>query len=184
MKCALVLFISLTLAAIATISSADLYKWQDENGVWHFSNSKPEDVESFETQDEWKSESPPQDADGEEQVYEATRIDPETGDEIARHLDLNARIPDVPQYILKDIIDKAKEDWPDNHVIQELAIREQARAYLAIQEYWDSHTPTRVLMRIKKKAAQDWPNDYVMQESMIKEQTGAHSRVDSIIRRN
>ena len=39
------------LAVCVTASAGDLYKWQDKDGVWHFSSTPPETDEKFDTLD-------------------------------------------------------------------------------------------------------------------------------------
>ena len=39
----------LILCLVASASAGDLYKWEDKNGVWHFSSTPPETDESFAT---------------------------------------------------------------------------------------------------------------------------------------
>lgn len=40
---------ALGLFAVIAVSAGDLYKWQDEDGVWHFSSTPPETDEKFAT---------------------------------------------------------------------------------------------------------------------------------------
>ena len=35
--------------AVFTLSAGDMYKWQDEDGVWHFSSTPPDTDAQFET---------------------------------------------------------------------------------------------------------------------------------------
>ena len=38
------------LVTVVSIASAgDMYKWQDKDGVWHFSSTPPETDENFDT---------------------------------------------------------------------------------------------------------------------------------------
>lgn len=42
---------TLLLLTLVGSSVADIYKWQDENGRWHFSDRKPDEAQPFETLD-------------------------------------------------------------------------------------------------------------------------------------
>ena len=47
------------LMAIAAPAIAEMYKWQDEEGVWHFTNQKPpDDVPTFEAEGEIRHTAP------------------------------------------------------------------------------------------------------------------------------
>ena len=37
------------MAMAITATAGDMYKWQDDNGVWHFSSTPPETDEQFTT---------------------------------------------------------------------------------------------------------------------------------------
>ena len=37
------------LAATGSAAAGDMYKWQDENGIWHFSSTPPETEQHFAT---------------------------------------------------------------------------------------------------------------------------------------
>lgn len=44
-----VLFCIFCLLVVFTVSAGDLYKWQDKDGIWHFSSTPPETDEQFAT---------------------------------------------------------------------------------------------------------------------------------------
>ena len=44
-------FFAFSLVAAFTASAGDMYKWQDESGIWHFSSTPPQTEEQFATLD-------------------------------------------------------------------------------------------------------------------------------------
>lgn len=43
------LFFSVNLLVAFSLSAGEMYKWQDEDGIWHFSSTPPESAEQFDT---------------------------------------------------------------------------------------------------------------------------------------
>jgi len=44
-----ILFLAFGVLVAANISAGDMYKWQDEEGIWHFSSKPPESRQQFDT---------------------------------------------------------------------------------------------------------------------------------------
>jgi murein DD-endopeptidase MepM/ murein hydrolase activator NlpD len=44
-----VLFFTVSLIVAFSLSAGEIYKWQDEDGIWHFSSTPPKSAEQFDT---------------------------------------------------------------------------------------------------------------------------------------
>ena len=86
---------------------------------------------------------------------------------------------DVPDYILEDIKDRAAQKYPDSYSMQQFKIKQEAKAYLAIQNYSNDSIPYDILDSIIEKAAEKYPDSYSMQKFKIDMEVKAYIKINS-----
>lgn len=172
------LALAAVIAAIATAAPAEMFKWQDADGIWHYSDTKPpDDVETFESMSERPTaRAPRQGGVPEDPVLEArcksfTQPVNATEEELRELYRQRLECADYygqRQAYLKEKIRKRRIETEEK--IKEIGAKAHAEAAIP-------RIPQHILVEIMSMAADEHPGDHRTQEYVVREQAQAYIRV-------